>query len=50
MSPQKKATVVSSSVAAVLTILKLVIGLASGSVAVLASAVDSILDMFCINL
>lgn len=46
MSPQKKATVVSSSVAAILTLIKLVIGIASGSVAVLASAVDSILDMF----
>ena len=46
MTLQKKATVVSSSVAAVLTLIKLVIGIASGSVAVLASAVDSILDMF----
>lgn len=46
MSPQKKATVVSSSTAALLTLLKLVIGIASGSVAVLASAVDSILDFF----
>jgi len=46
MTPQKKATVVSSSVAAVLTLIKLVIGIASGSVAVLASAIDSILDMF----
>ena len=46
MTPQKKATVVSSSVAAVLTLMKLVIGIASGSVAVLASAVDSVLDMF----
>lgn len=46
MSPQKKATAVSSTVAAVLTLLKLVIGLFSGSVSVLASAVDSILDMF----
>ena len=46
MTPQKKATVVSSSVAAFLTLIKLVIGIASGSVAVLASAVDSILDMF----
>lgn len=46
MTPQKKATVVSSSVAAVLTLIKLVLGIASGSVAVLASAVDSILDMF----
>ncbi|CAM3588747.1 MAG: cation diffusion facilitator family transporter [Aliarcobacter sp.] len=46
MTLQKKATVVSSSVAAVLTLIKLVIGIASGSVAVLASAIDSILDMF----
>ncbi len=46
MTPQKKATVVSSSVAALLTIMKLVIGIASGSVAVLASAIDSVLDMF----
>jgi len=46
MTLQKKATVVSSSVAAFLTLIKLTIGIASGSVAVLASAVDSILDMF----
>ena len=46
MTLQKKATVVSSSVAALLTIIKLVIGIASGSVAVLASAIDSVLDMF----
>ena len=46
MTPQKKATVVSSSVAAVLTLIKLAIGITSGSVAVLASAVYSILDMF----
>ena len=46
MTPQKKATLVSSCVAAVLTLMKLVIGIASGSVAVLASAVDSVLDMF----
>ncbi len=46
ISLQKKATVVSSSVAFLLTIIKLIIGIASGSVAVLASAVDSILDMF----
>lgn len=46
MTLQKKATVVSSTVAAILTLIKLVIGIASGSVAVLASAVDSILDMF----
>ena len=46
MTLRKKATVVSSSVAAVLTLIKLAIGIASGSVAVLASAVDSVLDMF----
>ena len=46
MTPQKKATVVSSSVAAVLTLIKLAIGITSGSVAVLASAIDSVLDMF----
>ena len=46
MTLQKKATVVSTSVAAFLTLMKLVIGIASGSVAVLASAVDSVLDMF----
>ncbi len=46
MTAQKKATVVSSSVAALLTLMKLVVGIASGSVAVLASAIDSVLDMF----
>lgn len=46
MTLQKKATVVSTSVAAILTLIKLVVGIASGSVAVLASAVDSVLDMF----
>lgn len=46
MTPQKKATIVSSSVAALLTLIKLVVGIASGSVAVLASAIDSVLDMF----
>jgi len=45
MSPQKKATVVSTSVATFLLIIKFSIGLASGSVAVLASAIDSLLDM-----
>jgi cation diffusion facilitator family transporter len=44
-SPQKRATIISSSVATLLVIVKLVIGIASGSVAVLASAIDSILDM-----
>lgn len=44
MSPQKRATVVASIVAISLTALKFVIGIASGSVAVLASAIDSLLD------
>ena len=44
MSPQKKATVVSTSVAIVLVVVKLTIGIASGSIAVLASAIDSLLD------
>jgi len=48
MSLQKKATVVSTSVATFLLIIKFAIGIASGSVAVLASAVDSLLDM-CIS-
>lgn len=46
MTLQKKATLISTSVAALLTLIKLIIGIASGSVAVLASAVDSVLDMF----
>jgi len=46
MTSQKKATVISSSVAALLTLLKLTVGIASGSVALLASAFDSVLDMF----
>jgi len=45
MSLQKKATVVSTSVATLLLLIKLVIGIAGGSVAVLASAIDSLLDM-----
>jgi len=45
MSPQKRATLISSSVATVLLFVKLFIGVASGSVAVLASAIDSLLDM-----
>jgi len=40
------ATIASSSVAFVLAILKIIIGFMSGSVAVIASAADSILDMF----
>lgn len=45
MTLQKKATVVATVVAGFLTIIKFAIGIASGSVAVLASAMDSILDM-----
>lgn len=44
MSPQKRATIVSSTVATLLMFIKLAIGVASGSVAVLASAIDSLLD------
>lgn len=45
MRLEKKATVVSTSVAAVLVIMKLAVGIFSGSVAVLASAIDSFLDL-----
>ncbi|WP_297440740.1 cation diffusion facilitator family transporter [Sulfurimonas sp.] len=45
MRIEKKATVVSSSVAAVLVLLKLTVGIFSGSIAVLASAIDSLLDL-----
>ena len=44
MSPEKRATIVASSVAIILTIVKFTIGVAPGSVAVLASAIDSLLD------
>lgn len=46
MSTQKRATLISSSVALGLTLLKLVVGILSGSVTVLASALDSVLDFF----
>lgn len=45
MTLQKKATVVASATAGLLIILKLTIGILSGSVAVLASAIDSVLDL-----
>jgi len=45
MSAQRRATVIATSSAALLTLVKLVIGILSGSVAVIASAIDSILDM-----
>ena len=44
MSPQKQATLVASTVSIILVTIKLIIGLISGSVAVLASAIDSLLD------
>ncbi len=45
MSLQKSATIVASIVAGVLVLIKLVVGILSGSAAVLASAIDSILDI-----
>ncbi len=45
MSAQRRATLIATSSAALLTLVKLVIGILSGSVAVIASAIDSILDM-----
>lgn len=45
MRIEKKATLISSSVAFVLVALKLSVGIISGSVAVLASAIDSLLDL-----
>ncbi|WP_345978753.1 cation diffusion facilitator family transporter [Sulfurimonas sp. HSL3-2] len=45
MRIEQKATVASMSVATVLVTLKMVIGVMSGSVAVLASAIDSLLDL-----
>ncbi len=45
MTLQKKATVVASATSTLLIIIKLAIGILSGSVAVLASAIDSVLDL-----
>ena len=45
MRLEKKATVVSTSVAAVLVVMKMTVGVLSGSIAVLASAIDSLLDL-----
>lgn len=45
MRIEKKATLISSSVAFILVTFKLTVGIFSGSVAVLASAIDSLLDM-----
>ena len=45
MRLEKKATVVSTSVAALLVLMKMTVGILSGSIAVLASAIDSFLDL-----
>lgn len=45
MSVEKRATIVSSATAATLVAIKMIIGVMSGSVAVLASAIDSLLDL-----
>jgi len=44
MTVQRRATVIATSVAVLLTLVKFIIGVASGSVALLASAIDSLLD------
>ena len=46
MSLNRIATIASSSVAFILAIAKVIVGFMTGSVAVIASAADSILDMF----
>ena len=45
MRLEKKATLISTSVASLLVIMKMSIGILSGSIAVLASAIDSLLDL-----
>ncbi len=45
MRLEKKATIVSSTTATLLVVIKLFVGILSGSVAVLASAIDSFLDL-----
>ncbi len=45
MRLEKKATVISMTTATVLVIMKMIVGIMSGSVAVLASAIDSLLDL-----
>jgi len=42
---ERKATIVSSTIATILIFIKLTIGILSGSVSVLASAIDSVLDL-----
>ncbi len=45
MRIEKKATLISSSTAALLVTIKMVVGIMSGSIAILASAIDSFLDL-----
>jgi len=45
MRIEQKATIISSSTAALLVTIKMVIGILSGSIAILASAIDSLLDL-----
>jgi divalent metal cation (Fe/Co/Zn/Cd) transporter len=45
-SLQRIATFVSSATALLLVIIKLIVGFFSGSIAVLSSAIDSLLDFF----
>lgn len=45
MRIEKKATLISTSVAMLLVVMKMSIGILSGSIAVLASAIDSLLDL-----
>ncbi|MGB5966373.1 MAG: cation diffusion facilitator family transporter [Sulfurimonadaceae bacterium] len=45
MRIEKKATLISSSTAALLVTIKMIVGIMSGSVAILASAIDSFLDL-----
>jgi len=45
MRLEKKATIVSTSAAALLVLIKMSVGILSGSIAVLASAIDSLLDL-----
>ncbi len=45
MSPEKKAISIASGTAAILAITKLTVGIFSGSMALISSAVDSLLDL-----
>ncbi len=45
MTLEKKATIVSSCIATILIIIKLTVGVLSGSISVIASAIDSVLDL-----